>query len=283
MFGGPSVPHPPPPPMPGATGVPPPPPPPPPPPGAPGIPPPPPPPGAPGIPPPPLPPGAPGIPPPPPPPPGVPGIPPPPPPPGAPGIPPPPPPPGAPGIPPPPPGPPGVPPPPPGAPGIPPPPPMSGFTGPVTHGRSMSLFDVARTHRPSKQMKKLNWEKLNKRVADKNGTLWHRGSAPDIEPKVKVQVIEIEELFSRPEIVRQAKGKEDEKEEKKSTVVNLLDQKTSLNVNIFLKQFKMPNEKLVAIMQEGDCSKITVDQLKALQKLLPDKSTVSDREFSSLK
>ena len=266
MSGGPSVPHPPPPPMPGAPGVPPPPPPPP----MPGIPPPPPPPGAPGIPPPPPPPpGAPGIPPPPPPP-GAPGIPPPPPPPGAPGIPPPPPPPGAPGIPP-----------PPGAPGVPPPPPMPGFSGPATHGRSMSLFDVARTHRPSKQMKKLNWEKLNKRVADKNGTLWHRSSTPDIEPKVKVQVIEIEELFSRPQIVRQAKGKEDEKEEKKSTVVNLLDQKTSLNVNIFLKQFKMPNEKLVAIMQEGDCSKISVDQLKALQKLLPDKSTVSNREFFS--
>ena len=83
----------------------------------------------------------------------------------------------------------------------------------------------------------------------------------------------MEELFSRPEIVKK-KGKEEEKQEKKSSIVTLLDPKSSLNVNIFLKQFKMPNAKIIAIFSEGDCSRITSDQLKAVQKLLPDKNTI---------
>ena len=91
---------------------------------------------------------------------------------------------------------------------------------------------------------------------------------------MKLVTNEIEELFSRVEIVKGKKEKE-ETDQKKPSVVTILDQKTSLNINIFLKQFKMPNEQLVAIVNEGNCTKISVDQLKALQKLLPDKGTVS--------
>ena len=250
------------------------PPPPPPPPGMPGVPPPPPPPpGMPGVPPPPPPPpGMPGVPPPPPPPPGMPGVPPPPPPPpGMPGVPPPPPPPGMPGVPPPPP--------PPGMPGVPPPPP--GIPGALPHPlymdrRQSSIFDITRSHRPTKQMKKLNWQKVTKQVATKNGTIWERAAIPQSPdtPTLSISPAEVEELFSRPEIVKK-KGKEEEKQETKSSIVTLLDPKSSLNVNIFLKQFKMPNAKIIAILSEGDCRRITSDQLKAVQKLLPDKNTVS--------
>ena len=264
------------------------------------VPPPPPPPGIPGAPPPPPPPGIPGAPPPPPPP-GMPGVPPPPPPPGMPGVPPPPPPPGMFGAPPPPPGMPGVPPPPPfpGMPGAPPPPPPfpgipgalpfpfipgapSGTYHPQTHslpGRLESVFDLSRSYRPTRQMKKLNWQKVSKQNAVKTGTLWERVSSPQgIEPRLSISAIEVELLFSRPVIEKKKSGAangEEPKEQAKSSVVNLLDQKTSLNVNIFLKQFKMPNEKLAGIIHEGDCSKISLDQLKAMYKLLPDKPTVS--------
>ena len=295
----PPPPPPPPPPVPGGFGAPPPPPPPPPPPALPGAPPPPPPPPVPG--------GF-GAPPPPPPPPPVPGAPPPPPPPpvpGVPGAPPPPPPlPGIPGAPPPPPPPPGVPrapppPPPPGVPlppGVPPPPPPPGGTLPpgfrpmlpatpdgraysLPAGGRLSVFDIARAHKPAKQMKKVNWDKLNKNTAVKTGTLWHHSaSSPDVAPKIKVLAHEVEELFSRQEVVKKKKGEETDggaEAAKKQTVINLLDQKTSLNVNIFLKQFKMPNAQLVQIISEGDYNKISIDQLKALLKLLPDKNIVS--------
>ena len=56
--------------------------------------------------------------------------------------------------------------------------------------------------------------------------------------------------------------------------VTLLDQKTSLNVNIFLKQFKTDNASIVAMIREGDSSKMSIGQLKALEKLLPDSSMV---------
>ena len=57
--------------------------------------------------------------------------------------------------------------------------------------------------------------------------------------------------------------------------VTLLDQKTSLNVNIFLKQFKTDNASIVTMIRDGDSSKMSIDQLKALEKLLPDSPTVS--------
>jgi len=55
----------------------------------------------------------------------------------------------------------------------------------------------------------------------------------------------------------------------------LLDTKTSLNINIFLKQFRTTNKEVIAIIVEGNVSKISIEQLKALEKLLPDRSTVS--------
>jgi hypothetical protein len=144
---------------------------------------------------------------------------------------------------------------------------------PSHHHPPGSAFDKARAHKPTKQMKKLNWEKLHKNTAIKTGTMWHKAVVPGAEPKVKLVTNEIEELFSRVEIVKGKKEKE-ETDQKKPSVVTILDQKTSLNINIFLKQFKMPNEQLVAIVNEGNCTKISVDQLKALQKLLPDKGTI---------
>lgn len=57
--------------------------------------------------------------------------------------------------------------------------------------------------------------------------------------------------------------------------VTLLDQKTSLNVNIFLRQFKTDNASIVSMIRDGDASKMSIDQLKALEKLLPDSSMVS--------
>ena len=55
----------------------------------------------------------------------------------------------------------------------------------------------------------------------------------------------------------------------------MLDSKASLNINIFLKQFRTSNSEIVAIIAEGNAQKISLEQLKAFEKLLPEKSTVS--------
>ena len=55
----------------------------------------------------------------------------------------------------------------------------------------------------------------------------------------------------------------------------MLDSKASLNINIFLKQFRASNQEVIAIIAEGNAQKISLEQLKAFEKLLPDKTTVS--------
>ncbi|XP_035182673.1 inverted formin-2 isoform X2 [Oxyura jamaicensis] len=275
----------PPPPMPGMGGIPPPPPP------LPvtgGIPPPPPLPGMGGIPPPPPPlPGLGGIPPPPPLP-GMGGVPPPPPLPGMGGVPPPPPLPGMGGIPPPPPlpGMGGTPPPPPPLPGmggIPPPPPLlPGMAGDHIEAVVASQFGCplgsARPPRktvktPTLRMKKLNWQKLPSNVVRESHSMWASVSSSS-EETIEPNYTSIEQLFCFPQPTPKEKTAAPVKAEPKE--ITFLDSKKSLNLNIFLKQFKCSNEEVAAMVQNGDRTKFDVEVLKQLLKLLPEKHEIEN-------
>ncbi|XP_069715062.1 inverted formin-2-like isoform X2 [Phaenicophaeus curvirostris] len=257
------------------------------------IPPPPPPlPGMVGNPPPPPPlPGMGGIPPPPPPLPGMVGIPPPPPPlPGMVGVPPPPPPlPGMGGIPPPPPPLPGmvgIPPPPPPLPGmggIPPPPPLlpgmggdhieavvaSQFSCPL--GLSRPPHKTVKT--PTLRMKKLNWQKLPSNVVRESHSMWASVSSSS-EETIEPNYTSIEQLFCFPQPTPKEKTAAPVKTEPKE--ITFLDSKKSLNLNIFLKQFKCSNEEVTAMVQNGDRTKFDVEVLKQLLKLLPEKHEIEN-------
>ena len=124
-------------------------------------------------------------------------------------------------------------------------------------------------------MKKLNWKKIPDRLVRTNTTrhVWQKaaGSATNVE----LSAHEIVDLFAR-EDPNKKKADEGKKEtSSKPKVVSLLDQKVSLNVNIFLKQFKLPNSELVQLIKSGDTSRFTGEQAKSLEKLLPDSSTVA--------
>ncbi|KFQ98976.1 Inverted formin-2, partial [Nipponia nippon] len=235
----------------------------------PGTPPPPPPlPGMGGIPPPPPP-----FPPPPPPLPGMGGIPPLPPPlPGMGGIPPPPPPlPGMLGIPPPPP-------PLPGMGGIPPPPSVlpgmggdhieamvaSQFSCPLGSGR----LPRKTVKTPTLRMKKLNWQKLPSNVVRESHSMWASVSSSS-EETIEPNYTSIEQLFCFPQPTPKEKTAAPVKAEPKE--ITFLDSKKSLNLNIFLKQFKCSNEEVAAMVQNGDRTKFDVEVLKQLLKLLPEK------------
>ena len=56
--------------------------------------------------------------------------------------------------------------------------------------------------------------------------------------------------------------------------MSLLDYKTGLNVNVFLKQFKGGSTTVVKIITDFNSEGVSVEQLNALEKLLPDKHTV---------
>ncbi|XP_038055713.1 inverted formin-2-like isoform X2 [Patiria miniata] len=271
---------PPPPPLPGMGGVPPPPPlpgmggvpPPPPPPGMGGVPPPPPLPGMGGVPPPPPLPGMGGVPPPPPPP-GMGGAPPPPPPlPGMGGAPPPPPPPGMGGAPPPPPL--------PGMGGPPPPPPPGGFIRPATAPAQYSASPTV-APKPTKKLKILNWSKIppNKVMTPPTSTakknIWRCISEnPQQQTNLSPEYQGLEDLFSQ----KQAKkpGEDEQKVKKKQpTEINLLDGKRSLNVNIFLKQFRLPNEKIIELIVGGDAVAFGgAERLKGLLRVFPEKDEI---------
>lgn len=56
--------------------------------------------------------------------------------------------------------------------------------------------------------------------------------------------------------------------------ISLLDPKKSMNVNIFMKQFKMPNSEVVAKLREGNADLIGQEKLIGLLKILPDSTEV---------
>ena len=56
--------------------------------------------------------------------------------------------------------------------------------------------------------------------------------------------------------------------------MNLLDRMRSLNINIFLKQFRSSNEEIVEMVREGDHEVFGAEKLKGLVKILPEQDEI---------
>lgn len=56
--------------------------------------------------------------------------------------------------------------------------------------------------------------------------------------------------------------------------ITLLDPKKSMNVNIFLKQFRKPTEVIIDLLRAGDPRAFGVEKLKGLSKVLPQTDEV---------
>ncbi|XP_057638494.1 inverted formin-2 isoform X1 [Chionomys nivalis] len=184
-----------------------------------------------------------------------------------------------------------LPPPPPPLPGTggipPPPPPLPGFSVPsmvggveeiivaqVDHGLGSAWVPShRRVNPPTLRMKKLNWQKLPSNVARERNSMWATLSSPCTEV-VEPDFSSIEQLFSFPT----AKPKEPSAApvRKEPKEVTFLDSKKSLNLNIFLKQFKCSNEEVTAMIRAGDTTKFDVEILKQLLKLLPEKHEIEN-------
>lgn len=52
--------------------------------------------------------------------------------------------------------------------------------------------------------------------------------------------------------------------------ITLLDGKRSLNVNIFVKQFRSTNEEITQMIREGEHDEIGAEKLRGLLKILPE-------------
>ncbi|XP_050810065.1 inverted formin-2 isoform X17 [Gopherus flavomarginatus] len=181
--------------------------------------------------------------------------------------------------------------PPPPLPGMtPPPPPLPGLGGvpppPLPEGNVEEVVvahvDYAlgyarpfprKVKTPTLRMKKLNWQKLPSNVVRESRSMWasvSSGSDETIEP----DYMSIEQLFCFPQTKPKEKAATPVKVEPKE--ITFLDSKKSLNLNIFLKQFKCSNEEVVDMIEKGDRTKFDVEVLKQLLKLLPEKHEIEN-------
>ncbi|XP_048655417.1 inverted formin-2 isoform X3 [Marmota marmota marmota] len=130
-----------------------------------------------------------------------------------------------------------------------------------------------RVNPPTLRMKKLNWQKLPSNVARERNSMWATLSSPGTDA-VEPDFSSIERLFSFP--VAKPKEPTAAPARKEPKEVTFLDSKKSLNLNIFLKQFKCSNEEVTAMIRAGDTTKFDVEVLKQLLKLLPEKHEIEN-------
>ncbi|XP_029453926.1 inverted formin-2-like [Rhinatrema bivittatum] len=187
----------------------------------------------------------------------------------------------------------GGPPPPPPLPGMfggpPPPPPLPGMFGGILPAPGTSVDEVVVAHvdyslgcarplyqkmvkRPTLKMKKLNWQKLPPKVVQDKHSMWVSVSRGD--ENVEPNYTSIEQLFCFPQT--KTKELETASVKKEPKEITFLDPKKSLNLNIFLKQFKCSNKEIVDMIEKGDRTKFDVEVLKQLMKLLPEKHEIEN-------
>ncbi|CAG9822596.1 unnamed protein product [Phaedon cochleariae] len=201
---------------------------------------------------------------------------------------PPPPPPLGPVLPPPPPPPPNIPPPPsipaPLAPAPPPPQHKHRAPAPPSHNENDAVIEKLPQQEipaPRTKMKTINWNKIpNNKVVGKNNIWTQVAYNHQNSPMADMDWSEMEGLFcqqaptsahSSPKLGhRDSSDNLDKRMRKESSEITLLDGKRSLNVNIFLKQFRSSNEDIVRLIREGEHDDIGSEKLKGLLKLLPE-------------
>ncbi|KAG5872481.1 hypothetical protein JTB14_012115 [Gonioctena quinquepunctata] len=134
---------------------------------------------------------------------------------------------------------------------------------------------------PRTKMKTINWNKIpNNKVIGKNNIWTQVAFTHQNSPMADMDWSEMEGLFcqqappsahSSPKLGnRDPANNSDKRMRKDTTEITLLDGKRSLNVNIFLKQFRSSNEAIIQLIREGEHDEIGAEKLKGLLKLLPE-------------
>ncbi|XP_045504277.1 inverted formin-2 [Colias croceus] len=137
---------------------------------------------------------------------------------------------------------------------------------------------------PKTKMKTINWNKIpNSKVVGQNNIWSLVASSHQHSPKAELDWSEIENLFcqqvqppgsagSSPRLGRSpiCDSSGERKQRKEPSEITLLDGKRSLNVNIFLKQFRSSNDDIIQLIREGAHDDIGTEKLRGLLKILPE-------------
>ncbi|KAL6253627.1 hypothetical protein P5V15_015933 [Pogonomyrmex californicus] len=133
---------------------------------------------------------------------------------------------------------------------------------------------------PRTKMKTINWNKIpNHKVIGKRNIWSLVANEHQNSPMADLDWAEMEGLFCQqaPPMVPPTTfstscgtGADVERRRREPTEIALLDGKRSLNVNIFLKQFRSSNEDIIQLIKEGGHDDIGAEKLRGLLKILPE-------------
>ncbi|PWA23629.1 hypothetical protein CCH79_00005887 [Gambusia affinis] len=127
------------------------------------------------------------------------------------------------------------------------------------------------------RLRKLNWERIPKEKVEGRKSVWS-GVAPD-EDEFPIDLHSLDELFGqkdsmprnrtvtlrRRSALLRCRSPQDSLGE-----IFLLDSKRSMNIGIFLRQFKMPAKEIIEDIRHGVGDRYGAEKLAELSKLLPD-------------
>ncbi|KAM3932832.1 FH2 domain-containing protein 1-like [Leptodactylus fuscus] len=164
------------------------------------------------------------------------------------------------------------PPPPPGNFPLPPPPP------PPSYLISLPAPPPPRLEYRRPKLRNFNWDALPAERVLGGRNLWTCGPQG---ASLQIDVVHMEELFGQKEEPRKLRGTRSFRARPHQGVtdhsmkeVSLLDSKKSMNLGIFLKQFKRSVHLMIADIKQGAGSNFGAEKLGELQRLLPDKDEV---------
>ncbi|RZF46426.1 hypothetical protein LSTR_LSTR012501 [Laodelphax striatellus] len=133
---------------------------------------------------------------------------------------------------------------------------------------------------PPTKMKTINWNKIpNNKVVGKNNIWSLVARSHQHSPMADLDWDEMEGLFcqqappapaSAPQNMSPKLSGDAERRRKEMSEIVLLDGKRSLNVNIFLKQFRSSNEDIIQVIRDGEHDEIGAEKLRGLLKILPE-------------
>uniref|UniRef100_A0A3B3WB33 FH2 domain-containing protein n=1 Tax=Poecilia mexicana TaxID=48701 RepID=A0A3B3WB33_9TELE len=141
----------------------------------------------------------------------------------------------------------------------------------------------------SLRLRKLNWERIPKEKVEGRKSVWS-GAAPD-EDEFPIDLHSLDELFGqkdstprdrtvtlrRRSALLRCRSPQDSLGE-----IFLLDSKRSMNIGIFLRQFKMPAKEIIEDIRHGVGDRYGAEKLAELSKLLPDSEEVKDTNSPNL-
>ncbi|XP_011504176.1 PREDICTED: cell division control protein 12 [Ceratosolen solmsi marchali] len=152
---------------------------------------------------------------------------------------------------------------------------------PEPPNNSAKLLPQQEIPTPKTKMKTINWNKIpNHKVIGKRNIWSLVANEHQNSPMADLDWAEMEGLFCQqvPPMIpvnttysnNFGNGVDTDRRRREPMEIALLDGKRSLNVNIFLKQFRSSNEDIIQLIKDGGHDDIGAEKLRGLLKILPE-------------